>query len=676
MNYRPEIDGLRAIAIIPVILFHAGFSVFSGGFVGVDVFFVISGYLITTIIFQEMTEGKFSIWSFYERRAKRILPALFIVTLLCIPFAWLWMLPSEFKDFSQSIAGVATFTSNIFFWRESGYFEDPAELKPLLHTWSLAVEEQFYIFYPPLLLILYKLVPKRLFIIIALITLCSLCLSQWASSAYASANFYLLPTRAWEMGIGALVALHLQNNKVQKQNLDLLPSESSWQLPWQQVISLLGISLITYSILFFDKNTPFPSVWALIPVLGTAFIILAANEKTLVGKLLSHKSLVGIGLVSYSAYLWHQPIFAFARIRIIDGVTEWVFVGLIVLTFVLSVVTYFLIENPVRKSKSYSRLKVLSSAFLACVAFIFISWVGQERGELAYADSIINKVDWKKNVSPVRLSCHATAHDPILPAEACNLAEGNANFVFLWGDSHGVELSWTLAKEIKKRQIPLGFKQITASQCIPVPGVSSLRETHCVEHNDRVFDYLTQQSMPGIVILSARWPLYFIGERVNHANGCTEMGELGSRFVSSIEENDRKDKLGLKLRETISALIAAGHKVLFVHAPPEPGCDVPAKLARYELFSDEQDLLYSADIHLERKSIVSYHLKGIFNDSFTTFDPTDVYCDIDNLTCKIADKGAFYFDDDHPSIFVSEVVSSKLIHQLLGVNWLEVGETQ
>lgn len=216
MQYRPEVDGLRAIAVLPVILFHAGFSAFSGGFVGVDIFFVISGYLITTIIYQEMAQGRFSMWRFYERRARRILPALFAVSLACIPFAWLWMLPNEFKDFSQSLVGVATFTSNILFWRESGYFAGAAELKPLLHTWSLAVEEQFYILYPPLLLALYRFVPKLLFTIISLGALVSLGLAHWASSAHPSANFYLLPTRAWELGLGALAAIYLQRCRFQK----------------------------------------------------------------------------------------------------------------------------------------------------------------------------------------------------------------------------------------------------------------------------------------------------------------------------------------------------------------------------------------------------------------------------------------------------------------------------
>ena len=193
MQYRREIDGLRAIAVLPVILFHAGFETFGGGFVGVDVFFVISGYLITTIILGELEQGKFSIVNFYERRARRILPALFLVMLVCIPFAWLWLLPSDMKDFAQSLVAVSVFASNILFWRESGYFDTAAELKPLLHTWSLAVEEQFYVLFPLLLMLFWKLGKRWILVTLGLAFIASLALAQWAAYAKPAAAFYLLP---------------------------------------------------------------------------------------------------------------------------------------------------------------------------------------------------------------------------------------------------------------------------------------------------------------------------------------------------------------------------------------------------------------------------------------------------------------------------------------------------
>tara|TARA_R100001509_G_scaffold165287_1_gene146217 strand:- start:1168 stop:1875 length:708 start_codon:yes stop_codon:yes gene_type:complete len=213
VKYRREIDGLRAVAVVPVVLFHAGFGLFSGGYVGVDVFFVISGYLITTILLSELHDGRFSIVKFYERRARRILPALFFVMLCCIPFALLWMVPSQLKSFSQALIAIPIFGSNVLFWRKADYFAPVAEENRLLHTWTLAVEEQFYIIFPLLLLLLWRLNVKNIFFAIACLTVGSFLLSEWGWRNQSAANFYLLPTRAWELGVGALCAIWLHKNQ-------------------------------------------------------------------------------------------------------------------------------------------------------------------------------------------------------------------------------------------------------------------------------------------------------------------------------------------------------------------------------------------------------------------------------------------------------------------------------
>jgi len=209
MEYRREIDGLRAIAVLPVILYHAGFSWFSGGYVGVDVFFVISGYLITSILLKDLAQGNFSIVKFYERRARRILPALALVLLCSIPFAWLWLLPSQFQNFSRAVMATSLFASNILFWRSSDYFAPAAEETPLLHTWSLAVEEQFYIFFPIFLLLLWRFGKNITFYAVILVSFISLALSEYGWRNYPTANFYLIITRAWELGVGAICAFYL-----------------------------------------------------------------------------------------------------------------------------------------------------------------------------------------------------------------------------------------------------------------------------------------------------------------------------------------------------------------------------------------------------------------------------------------------------------------------------------
>ena len=361
MKYRPEIDGLRALAVLPVILFHAGFEWFSGGFVGVDVFFVISGYLITTIIISEMAEGKFSIFNFYERRARRILPALFFVMAACLPFAWYLMLPSQLKGFGASLSSVALFVSNIYFWLGSGYFAIGQAQNPLLHTWSLAVEEQFYIFFPLFVLMFWKLGVRNLIIFILIIFLISFSIANWAAffgwhQKITSGGFFLIPTRAWELLIGSLLAFYLKFYGNQIRN-------------WRgELLSFVGLMLILFSIVFFDRTTPFPSIFTLVPVLGTGLLILTFSD-TIVQKILRVKIMVGLGLISYSAYLWHQPIFAFAHIKGIPSSSLLSF-ALIFVSLFLAYISWRFVEKPFRSHSKISSKVIFTFSPMGIVFFV------------------------------------------------------------------------------------------------------------------------------------------------------------------------------------------------------------------------------------------------------------------------------------------------------------------
>lgn len=357
MVYRKEIDGLRALAVIPVILFHGGIEWFSGGYVGVDVFFVISGYLITSIILKEKEAGTFTIAGFYERRARRILPALFFVMLACLPFAWFWLLPHELKDFGKSIVAVALFSSNILFWKESDYFAADAELIPLLHTWSLAVEEQFYVIFPLLMIVFWALGKRWLIGIISIIGILSLGLTEWGWRQFPDANFYLIPTRAWELMIGALSAFYLINKEQPKGMIG-------------HVGSFSGFMLILYAIFFLDRSIPFPSLYALAPTLGTVLIILFATPATFVYKLLSLKVFVGIGLISYSAYLWHQPLFVFARIQSSEEPALWLVITLSLTALVLATLSWHFVERPFRNKQRFTRRQIFSAGFVGSLLFI------------------------------------------------------------------------------------------------------------------------------------------------------------------------------------------------------------------------------------------------------------------------------------------------------------------
>ncbi len=362
MQHRREVDGLRAIAVLAVILFHAGLRHFAGGFVGVDVFFVISGYLITTIILAEHDGGRFSLVRFYERRARRILPALFVVMAVCIPVAWLLLLPADLRSFGRSIAAVSVFLSNVLFWRDSGYFDTEAGLKPMLHTWSLGVEEQFYLLFPLLVIVVWRFGKRWLGAIILVIAMASLTEAQRGVTTHPGATFMLLPGRGWELLIGSLLAL--------------VGSRGSWRTPSiDNAGSALGLLMVAYSVFAFDHTTPFPSLYALVPTLGAALIIAFATPETIAGKLLASRPLVGIGLVSYSAYLWHQPLVVFARHVDVGGPSTAVQTVLSLAAIPLGYITWRFVEQPFRKGQRFGRKSIFVLAVAGSALFFAMGLV-------------------------------------------------------------------------------------------------------------------------------------------------------------------------------------------------------------------------------------------------------------------------------------------------------------
>ncbi|EGV36021.1 acyltransferase family protein [Neisseria weaveri] len=462
MKYRHEIDGLRAVAVLPVILFHAGWSVFKGGFIGVDIFFVISGYLITSIILSDMEAGRFSLRDFYERRFRRILPALFFVLICVTPFAYAWLIPNEMKAYSQSLVSVAAFSSNILFWLTSGYFETATELKPLLHTWSLGVEEQYYLFFPLIMMLLWKkgralLVPFMLLLMIA-----SFAASEWAVRHYPTAAFYLLPFRAWELFSGAAVAYYFSKYDRHAQNQTL-----------NQIGSLSGLAMIAVSIFTYSKHTPFPGIYAILPVLGTVLVIVFTNQKTWVGKLLSNKIMVQIGLISYSAYLWHNPLFAFARIRSEFHVEfSWLMIGLSALSLILAYFTWKYVEAPFRNRSKYNRSYIFKLSLLGSVMMGCTGLAGH-----FYFKSKEPHIDYKWDQLARRHECLLQDDHQHIHAESCY--ENGNNNVLLWGDSHSAALYQGLSDFAETNGIAL--TQLTQSACMPVL-------------NDRFADYSTRKN--------------------------------------------------------------------------------------------------------------------------------------------------------------------------------------
>lgn len=491
MQYRSEIDGLRAVAVVPVIAFHAGIAGFTGGYIGVDVFFVISGYLITSIISTDLRNDNFYISRFYERRARRILPTLFLVMLCCIPFAWLWILPVPLEAFSKSLSAVSLFSSNIFFWKESGYFSQPAELTPLLHTWSLAVEEQFYLLFPVALLWISRLGSRRAFWLIAFAALASFLLCEWASRSWPAANFYFAATRAWELLAGSLCALLIIDKPIRNSDF----------------AGALGLGLIGFSIFAYDDQTRFPSGYALIPVIGTCLIILFAGPKSTVARILGSKPLVGIGLLSYSAYLWHQPLFAFARIRSGDDPSLGSLLGLTLAAFGFAYVSWRFVETPFRHAQQVSRRTVF--AFSAAGVFFFVGigiagWLSQGAPQ-RYSEAernLLALTDYKKSLTAYSLGRCLLDYEQgtsVLMANACFADVSDKSRIIVFGDSEAAHLMFGTKVVFPSRHVD----QWTATSCRPF--VYPADTPRCRQFNDTFLRMLPRAKPGDIVIVGGNW---------------------------------------------------------------------------------------------------------------------------------------------------------------------------
>lgn len=341
MSYRADIDGLRAIAVLAVMLFHAGIYPAGGGFVGVDVFFVISGYLITTHIRNELEAGIFSLRSFYERRARRILPALVAVIAVTAPLAWAWLLPQDLKSFSQSIVATLLFASNIYFWRTTDYFSQQSELRPLLHTWSLGIEEQFYLIYPLLLIAIARFGKSSTRWVVLALAVLSWVATYFIAQSDPKSAFYFLHARAWELLAGACVALMINGRP---RGLTISPLCNAG--------ATLGIALVLIFIFYGNGRSGANQALLLVPVLGTCLWLAFGNSYSFMGRFLAWRPMVAVGLISYSAYLWHQPVFSMIKHRFATEMSTPVKLGVIALVLALAALTYKWVEQPFRNRAS------------------------------------------------------------------------------------------------------------------------------------------------------------------------------------------------------------------------------------------------------------------------------------------------------------------------------------
>ena len=654
MNYRAEIDGLRAIAVVSVILYHAkivifGRDWFEGGFVGVDIFFVISGYLITRIILTELEQtNTFSFIKFYERRARRILPMLLVVIAACIPFAWQKLLPLDLVDFANSALSAIAFGSNFFFYfSTTEYGANSALLKPLLHTWSLGVEEQFYIVVPIIILVIWKFTRASLLTLLIGMLIVSIQFADVMEARNSELNFFLPFSRFWELLVGSAIAfIELKYGRSKNPILT-------------QTLPITGLFLIAHSILLFDANTPHPSFQTLIPVLGVALVLAFCSTEDFVGKILSLKPLVGIGLISYSLYLWHFPIFAYLRYTGIGSSTyEKILWALIIL--ILSIVSYFFVERTFRNSKIVSVKLFLSITLILICSLVYVSYdfISNE----GYKDRLPPILS-KENVGGFDgrrlkkddIKCHDERTD------FCVFNEQNKKSIFLLGDSHLSSISEKFISSADGYRVNLR----NYSGCPPILNVDKNKQCNHIENKKR-FNW--DELHNAIVIIGGRFPVYLEKTWFDNKEGGVERTGTWGPLISN---------RGLSMKEeianTINQLILNGNKVVLLYPIPEVGVNVPKFIFNSikgksvsDLNSDFASLTTSYEVYKERSASTFELFDSIQSQNIYRVYPHTLFCDkqIENRCITHDNNDVFYIDDNHPSAKGSEMIVELIMEQI------------
>ena len=664
IKYRAEIDGLRAIAVLSVIIYHAEFSfgdgkLLPGGFLGVDVFFVISGFLITSLMMSEFHKtGTISITNFYKRRTRRLLPALLVVMLASMPFAWMYLLPEQLIDYAKSLISSLFFSSN-FYWDQSlqEYGAESGLLKPFLHTWSLAVEEQYYIVFPLILLAIYKWCKSSAALPLAVVFILSLLFAEWVTPRDPSFSFYMLPSRFWELLAGGLLAnflhLHSQNNVL-----------------LGKTMPFIGLTLIIYSVVFTKFDSSHPGFVTLPPVIGTVLIIWFASGRDVVTRLLSSKMFVSVGLISYSLYLWHYPIFAFFRI---EGMFDnsWGKYAAIVLTFILSIISCWYVENLFRSSKFIQNRTVIALMLLISISVVSVAYytVSMSGFPLRFPP-IISNLETDVIQSSI---CKGKMH--------CIFNEPGEDDLFIVGDSHLMPLEIPSLKYASTNKLRLNI--LNQDGCLYV---LQLNRVNKVTGKKRGCSYKFQQkrrsillaAKPSIVIIGGRFPLMLTESRFNNNEGGDEgeMLDYWQHFKKSRSSiADRQGVIINEYKNTIKELTNHGHKVVLIYPVPEVGWNVPERLSRIlkgvsyseiELTLEKNRITTSFEVYKNRAKESFQLLDGIKHENIIRVYPHKLFCNtVVSGRCITHDlNNSFYRDDDHLSAvgasLLMNMIESKL----------------
>ena len=669
IKYRPEIDGLRAIAVLAVILYHAEITIFNhqpfkGGFIGVDIFFVISGYLITSIILREIKfSGYFSFKKFYERRVRRILPVLLLVILVSLPLAWLYLLPLSFVDFSKSILSSLFFISNLFFnYSGQEYGLESGLLKPFLHTWSLSVEEQFYLIFPVIFFLIIKYFQKIFIQTIIVILLISLLSAHWTSENNSSISFYFLHTRIWEILAGSILAFY-----------EIEKGERSSNRILNKILPSIGFFLIIFNIIFFKLYFAHPSFYTLPAVIGICLIIWFSDKDEPITKFLSLKFIVGIGLISYSLYLWHFPIFAFARVYDLIQNKFEIKILIIFISFIFSIFSFYLIEKPARNKKKSFKTVLYPIIIVYLIVITFSLIVIKKEGFNSRLPEILKKENLKQPWSLLRNIDDEECHNNLL---GCKFNTKSKEKVFLIGDSHMSVLMF----DLKDKLLNLDKQFITSvfNGCSYFPGFEPklFRKNNFIRVNPHPRcndDYLIaleknfKKETNATFIFGGRFPLYLNNSYFNNREGGVEGGKWEAKYVNKNKKFPNISSSFINSVENISKK----NKVVLIYPVPEIGWNLPNRIwikrkKNLSIGDKRNYVTTSYKVYKERTKTSFEMLDSIKGKNIIRIYPHKLLCNtkIKNRCLTHDDNVLFYSDFDHLSIEGSRLINNLIIDKI------------
>ena len=642
-SYQPHVDGLRAVAVLSVVAFHSFPGRITGGFVGVDIFFVISGFLISGIILNGLRQGSFTFSDFYARRIRRIFPALIVVLAATLVLGYLFLFPSEFRNLGKHVLGGALFVANITLWRDTGYFDTAAELKPLLHLWSLGVEEQYYLLWPLFLLVCYRRRWNMLWIT-AFICIASFAFNVWASGTKPIANFFLLPGRFWELMTGSMLAqLHTGGTESPGRRVREIPAV-------RESAAFAGLVFIAAALFGLDRNSVFPGWPALLPTLGACLLIAAGPEAWINRRILAWPPMVFVGLISYPLYLWHWPLLAYGRIIESGGMSTATGLTLVGAAFVLAWATYQWVEKPIRFG--YRRYGKVVPALCVSMSAMALT------GATALADLLHTRL-----TTPFVYSIDSAIGDWSYPADDSNFKKSGDYWllrekgaldtsVLFVGDSH-MEQYWSRVKTLIDEK---GVKTrsaifATSPGCPPVPDVNRVDPGYfCQKFFDFAID-TARRSDIDTVVFGAAWEAYFV---VRDAETRPRNPIFSTRDPSRaiLVWNAREaDRIFVEFERQLEDLHRRGKRVILLLSNPSsrafsPGSMLPSRLdpgraAKRVPYVSKREFAELAKPVADRLKAAAAAAGAI------VVDPADYFCDKSGCPTTTPDGQPIYSDSNH-----------------------------